>query len=114
MVRAFLRGLEDTLADPDAAFEIARRAIPEMDDETAVLQRAVLDESIEFWRSERAGATDPRAWEASVTLLNEMGLLARGASEITRTAFSPKSNNLGPSTQAQVGGRPVLVCAVCR
>ena len=76
VVRAFLRGLEDTLADPDAAFEIARRAIPEMDDETAVLQRAVLDESIEFCRAERAGATDPRAWEASVTLLNEMGLLA--------------------------------------
>jgi NitT/TauT family transport system substrate-binding protein len=75
VVRAFLRGLEDTLADPDAAFEIARNAIPEMDDETAALQRAVLDESIEFWRSERAGATDPRAWEASVALLTEMGLL---------------------------------------
>ena len=76
VVRAFLHGLEDAVADPDAAFAIARQAIPEMDEDTARLQRAVLDESIAFWRSERAGSTDPQAWVDSVALLQEMGLLA--------------------------------------
>ena len=76
VVRAFLRGLEDTVNDPEAAFAIARQAIPEMDEETSLLQRAVLNESIAFWRSERPGRTDPEAWAASVVLLGDMGLLA--------------------------------------
>ncbi|OGO04421.1 MAG: hypothetical protein A2Y73_00100 [Chloroflexi bacterium RBG_13_56_8] len=75
VVRAFLRGIQDTLDDPAAAFDIARKAIPEMDEDTAALQRAVLEESIAFWRAERPGATDPEAWEESVTLLEKMGLL---------------------------------------
>lgn len=30
VVRAFLRGLQDTIDAPDAAFDIARKAIPKM------------------------------------------------------------------------------------
>ncbi|NLG29486.1 MAG: ABC transporter substrate-binding protein, partial [Chloroflexi bacterium] len=76
LVRAFLRGLEDTLADPDAAFAIARSAIPEMDDATAVLQRAVLDECLNYWRSDAPGMSDPAAWAESVTLLRALSLIS--------------------------------------
>lgn len=75
MVRAFLRGLQATIDDPDEAFAAAQRAIPEMDEETARLQRAVLDESIAFWQASRPGRTDPAAWQASVELLTRLGLL---------------------------------------
>lgn len=75
MVTAFLRGLESTLADPDAAFAIARKHIPEMDDQTAVLQRAVLEESLAFWRAETLGYSDPAAWAGSVELLTRLGLV---------------------------------------
>lgn len=75
ITRAFLRGLEETVADPEAAFEIARAAIPEMDDATAKLQRAVLDESVAFWRAERFGHSDPEAWAESVALLRAIGLI---------------------------------------
>jgi len=76
VVRGFLRGLEATLEDPEAAFDTARKVIPEMDDEAADLQRAVLEESIALWRSERPGKSDPAAWQATVELLDALGLLA--------------------------------------
>ncbi|HHX42446.1 MAG TPA: ABC transporter substrate-binding protein [Chloroflexi bacterium] len=75
ITRAFVRGLEDAIADPDAAFDIARRAIPEMDDATATLQRAVLQESIAIWRSEQLGHNSPAAWAESVDLMHRLGLL---------------------------------------
>ncbi len=75
VVRAFRRGLQDTIDDPDAAFEITRKAIPEMDDDTAVLQRAVLEECVVFWRGDNLGASVPEHWKESVELLQEIGLL---------------------------------------
>lgn len=75
VVRAFIRGLKDTLADPDAAFAIARKSIPEMDDNTAKLQRAVLQESVAYWQGDHLGLSDPTAWQESVDLLSSLGLL---------------------------------------
>ena len=77
VVRAFLRGLEDTIADPDAAFEITRKAIPEMDEATAKLQRAVLEESISFWQGDPLGASEEAAWQESVVFLSKLGLIAK-------------------------------------
>jgi NitT/TauT family transport system substrate-binding protein len=63
MVRALMRGLEDTLADPDAAFEICRKHVPGIDDESAPLQRAVL------------GRSDPQAWAASAAFMRQIGMV---------------------------------------
>ena len=76
VTRAFLRGLKDAVDDPDEAFAIARRAIPEMDDAAAEVQRAVLEESIAIWRSEQFGRSDPEAWAESVELMRRIGLIA--------------------------------------
>ena len=76
VTRAFLRGLTDTIDDPDAAFEIVRKVIPEMDDESARLQRVVLGEAIAFWRGDPVGASVPEHWEESVSFLKELGLLS--------------------------------------
>jgi len=79
VVTAFLRGLADTIKDPDAAFEIARKAISEMDDETARLQRAVLDESIRFWQgADTPGASVAEHWQESVVLLERLELISAG------------------------------------
>jgi len=79
MVQAILRGVAQAIADPQAAFEICKKYVeglgalpPEEQD----LQRAVLAASIEFWRSDRPGYSDPAAWENMHALLLEMGLLA--------------------------------------
>ncbi|MHB9032743.1 MAG: ABC transporter substrate-binding protein, partial [Anaerolineae bacterium] len=75
VVRAFLRGLRDTLQDPDAAFQITRKMIPEMDDAAAVVQRAVLDECIKYWQADVLGQNDAAAWQDSVKLLTELGMV---------------------------------------
>ena len=58
MLRATLRGISDTIDDPDAAFEISKKYIEGLDQLSAAdqdLQRAVLAESIEFWKTDRPG-----------------------------------------------------------
>ncbi len=79
MVRATLRGLSDTIEDPEAAFEISKKYIEGLDQLSAAdqdLQRAVLAESIEFWKTDRPGFSDPQAWENMQAVLLEMGLIA--------------------------------------
>lgn len=75
MVRAFLRGLADTIADPDAAFDITKEMVPEMGGQNEPLQRAVLSECIRFWQGEQLGRSDPASWQTVVELLGELGLL---------------------------------------
>jgi NitT/TauT family transport system substrate-binding protein len=83
IVRATLRGLGDTLNDPDSAFEICRRHVPEIDDESAPLQRAVLKEALGYWRADDGstepakalGHSDPAAWTASQAFMYRIGLI---------------------------------------
>ena len=70
-VRAFLRGLHDTLDDPDAAYEISKGFVEGLDDS----RRGVLDASIELWRADQLGRGDPAAWQETHDLLLAMGLL---------------------------------------
>ncbi|MDI7274833.1 MAG: ABC transporter substrate-binding protein [Anaerolineae bacterium] len=74
MVRAFLRGLQDTIADPDAAFAITKRVVPEIGGENEALQREVLAECVRFWQGEEPGKSDPASWRAVVDLLRELNL----------------------------------------
>jgi NitT/TauT family transport system substrate-binding protein len=79
MLRATLHGVEQAIADPEAAFEISKEYVEglgALSPEEQDLQRAVLAASIEFWRSDRPGYSDPAAWENMHALLLEMGLLA--------------------------------------
>jgi NitT/TauT family transport system substrate-binding protein len=75
MVRATLHGLADTMANPDEAFAITRRVIPEMTDEKAATQRQVLADSIKLWQSEELGRSNPQAWQDSVDFMLETDLL---------------------------------------
>jgi NitT/TauT family transport system substrate-binding protein len=75
MVRAFVRGLQDTLDDPDAAFAICRQYVPEIDDDSAPLQRTVLDAAIRFWETEVLGRSDPDAWAASLAFMEQIGMV---------------------------------------
>jgi NitT/TauT family transport system substrate-binding protein len=70
-VNAFLRGLRDTLADPDAAYEISKQYVEGLDDS----RRGVLDASLPLWQSDPLGHNDPAAWQQTQDLLIEMGLL---------------------------------------
>jgi NitT/TauT family transport system substrate-binding protein len=73
--RAFLRGLEDTLADPDEAFTVSKKFIPTFQEAEASTQREILDSSISYWKTSRPGVSDPQAWENMQSVLLDMGLL---------------------------------------
>jgi NitT/TauT family transport system substrate-binding protein len=75
VVQAMRRGLQDTLDDPDAAFAICRQHVPEITDESAPLQRAVLDAALRFWQAEPLGRSDPAAWQASLDFMREIGMV---------------------------------------
>ncbi len=75
LLRAFLRGLSDTLADPDAAFDICRRYVEGLDENEAV-QRAVLEASLTYWQGEPLGASDLAAWQETEEVMRAAGLLS--------------------------------------
>ncbi len=76
LVRGTLRGLEYTLAHPDEAFAIARKAVPEITDKDAPIQRAVLDASLALWRTDQPGVSDPQGWADSAKFMLDTGLIS--------------------------------------
>lgn len=74
-VSAFLKGLNDTIKNPDEAFKLSEAQIPNFSELDAAVQKQVLATSIEQWKAERLGYSDPAAWENMQTVLLDMGLL---------------------------------------
>ena len=75
-VGAFLKGLKDTIADPDEAFTLSEAYILNFSDLDADVQKQVLITSIEQWQAKRPGYSDPQAWENMQDVLLEMGLIS--------------------------------------
>ncbi len=77
MVTALLRGLVDTLSDPDFAFQASLRAVPEAGGEQEKVSRAIFDASVKLWQAEpdALGVSDPEAWAKAATFMKEMDLI---------------------------------------
>jgi NitT/TauT family transport system substrate-binding protein len=79
MVRAALKGLAYTIDHPDEAFQICVKYVPEVasDAEAETVNRAVLDKSIEFWKTgdEALGRSSEAEWLASQQIMQKMGLV---------------------------------------
>jgi NitT/TauT family transport system substrate-binding protein len=73
-VRAFLRGLSDTLENPEAAFEISTRYVQGLA-ENADLGKAVLFATLPYWESDSLGYTEATTWEQSQQVMRNAGLL---------------------------------------
>lgn len=75
MVAAFLKGLQETIANPDEAYEISKKYVENLAQADEKVQREVLARSIELWRAERLGYSDAQAWQNMNDTLLKMGLL---------------------------------------
>lgn len=87
-VRATLKGMQDTINNPDEAFTTALKYIPEAQRGDQQLQRQVLQETLAFWQSdltarEGLGITDQASWEATQRFLRDSKLLKADV-DITR------------------------------
>jgi NitT/TauT family transport system substrate-binding protein len=78
--RAMLRGLKDTIDNPDEAYEISKKYVEGLDDS----RRDVLDASIDFWRADTLGITDDQSWMRTQDLLIEMGLLDQPVTDLEK------------------------------
>ena len=74
-VGAFLKGLKDTIDDPDEAFTISQKYIENFSQLDADVQKQVLTTSIEQWKTDHLGYSDPKAWENMQDVLLDMGLI---------------------------------------
>jgi NitT/TauT family transport system substrate-binding protein len=65
LVRAFvgaaLHGLQDTIIDPDAAYDISKKYVENLTQADPLVQKQVLGTSIEEWRAPVLGKSDPVA-----------------------------------------------------
>ncbi len=73
-IRAFLKGVETTLENPDAAFEICRKYVEGLDENEDV-QRAVLEATIPYWQGEPLGESETQAWRNTVEVMRNAALL---------------------------------------
>ncbi len=74
-VGAFLKGLADTIANPDEAFKMSESFIPNFSQLDANVQKQILKTSIDEWKAQRLGYSDPKAWENMENVLLNMGLI---------------------------------------
>jgi NitT/TauT family transport system substrate-binding protein len=74
-IGAFLKGLSDTISNPDEAFKTSETYISNFVDLDANVQKQVLETSIEQWKTDRLGYSDPQAWENMQNVLLDMGLI---------------------------------------
>jgi NitT/TauT family transport system substrate-binding protein len=77
MVQAFLRGLADTLANPEDAYTICAKYVENLAQADQAVQQEVLATSIEFWRTAQPGYAEPAAWENMQATLLSMELIAQ-------------------------------------
>lgn len=75
MVEAFLKGLTDTLANPEDAYELSKPHVENLAEADEVVQKEVLSRSIDLWQTERPGYSDIQAWQNMQDTLLKMGLL---------------------------------------
>jgi NitT/TauT family transport system substrate-binding protein len=72
MANALIKGIQDTIADPDEAMQIATKYVEGLKADDAV-QKQVLLATIEMMKGESLGASSPEAWENTQATLLAMG-----------------------------------------
>ena len=74
-VGAFLKGLADTIVNPEEAYQLSTSYIPNFTDLDKDVQMQILQTSIGEWKADHLGYSDPQAWENMQNVLLEMGLI---------------------------------------
>jgi len=76
-VSAMIHGIEDVIADPEAAYEVCFEYVEGLEEQEGGVQMEVLLRSIDYWVADRVGYIQPQAWENMQQVLLEMGLLSQ-------------------------------------
>jgi NitT/TauT family transport system substrate-binding protein len=77
MVRATLKGIDDTIANPDEAYTISLKYVENLAKADTAVQKKVLAASVATWKTSVPGYSEPVAWENMQKVLLDMGLLQK-------------------------------------
>lgn len=77
MDQAILKGIADAIADPEAAYQACLRNVEGLAQADQAVQKQVLLTSIDFWKANTLGLSDPAAWQNTEQVLLDMGLLTK-------------------------------------
>ncbi len=80
MVKATLRGIRSTIEDPKEAFEISKKYVDNLanaNPQQEKDQKEILKVTLDLWRSDPMGKTNPKAWENMQDVLLDMGMLMK-------------------------------------
>jgi NitT/TauT family transport system substrate-binding protein len=77
MNQAILKGITDTIANPDEAYQVCLKYVEGLAEADQVIQKEVLNASIEFWKAERLGYSNPSAWQNTQKVLLDVGFLTQ-------------------------------------
>ena len=75
LARALAHGIEDTIANPDEAYQISTKFVDNLADMDKDVQMQILKTTIELWKAEKIGYSNPQAWENMNDLLVKMELI---------------------------------------
>jgi NitT/TauT family transport system substrate-binding protein len=75
MVSAIGKGIQAAAADPNAAFEISKKYVENLEQADQQVQLEVLKTSIQLWQQNPLGYVDKDAWQNMQDVLLAMGLL---------------------------------------
>jgi NitT/TauT family transport system substrate-binding protein len=75
-VAAFLKGVQYTIEHPDEVYDLSATHIPNHAELDQDVQKQILATSIEMWKADRLGYSEPQAWQNMQNVLLEMGLLS--------------------------------------
>jgi len=75
MVQATLKGIADTIENPEAAYRVSTKYVEGLDQADEQVQMKILTTSIGFWGSNPLGLSDQQAWQNMQDVLLDMGLL---------------------------------------
>jgi NitT/TauT family transport system substrate-binding protein len=71
IVTALVRGIRDTIDNPNDALDISIARLPESGGANQKMTEAVLNATIELWKNPRIGYVDPSAWTASYKFMRD-------------------------------------------
>ena len=77
MIAATLKGIQYTIDNPDEAYEISKKYVENLADADQQVQKQVLLNSIEQWKTSEIGSSNPQAWQNMQHILLKMGLLTK-------------------------------------
>jgi putative riboflavin transport system substrate-binding protein len=77
MDQVILKGIADTIANPDEAYQISKKYVEGLAQADQAIQKKVLATSIDFWKADKPGYSDPVAWLNTQQVLLDMGLISK-------------------------------------